>query len=82
MKEINTKYMKVIKTLILAGLLLLPGCWWWLRDDDYNSALPYDNQPCELYFSSNNPSSGDKGGYDLYCVNIGDLIENPWYLND
>lgn len=75
--------MKMIKTLILAGLLLLPGCWWWLRDDDYdfefdtiitdypanldginsiyddyNSHLPYNNQPCELYFSSNNPSSG------------------------
>ncbi len=75
--------MKTLKILILSGLLLLPGCWWWLYDDDYdfefdtiitdipanldginserddyNSALPYDNQPYTIYFSSNNPSFG------------------------
>jgi hypothetical protein len=33
-----------------------------------------------MIFSSNRP--GGKGGYDLYCVNIGDLIENPYYMMD
>jgi hypothetical protein len=28
-------------------------------------------------FSSNRPEG--KGGYDLYCVKIGDLIENEWW---
>jgi hypothetical protein len=33
-----------------------------------------------MIFSSNRP--GGKGGYDLYCVNIGDMIENPYYMMD
>jgi len=31
-----------------------------------------------MIFSSDRP--GGKGGYDLYCVNIGDMIEDPWYM--
>jgi hypothetical protein len=30
-----------------------------------------------MVFSSNRPEG--KGGYDLYCVKIGDLIENEWW---
>jgi hypothetical protein len=33
-----------------------------------------------MIFSSNRPEG--KGGYDLYCVNIGDMIENPYYMMD